>query len=145
LEEELQKRIGQIRCPHVTGIEVAKGVATVVMRGKILDAGAIQKLGEILFAIAEHPAVTGLALDFNDIEYNSPAALGKYITANRMMEVKTGCGLPLGIIGMRPEVYEVFRISQLNKAFYIRQNVDDLHAAWSERRAALEAALQRNP
>lgn len=89
---------------------------------KILDEGNIQMIGNQLFSLIEEEGVRRLILDFSNVEYLSSAALGKLITLEKKMKANKG---KLRLCSIRPEIYEVFEITRLNKMFDIRKDVDD--------------------
>jgi anti-sigma B factor antagonist len=83
---------------------------------KILDEASIQELGVELFALVEHDNRKSILLTFSNVEFLSSAALGKLITLDR--KVKTAKG-KLKMSNIRPEIFEVFQITKLNKVFDI--------------------------
>ncbi len=90
---------------------------------KILDENNIQVIGNQLFGLVEEDGRKKIILDFSNVEYLSSAALGKLITMDK--KVKTSGG-KLRLCTIRPDIYEVFAITRLNKLFDIR---DDQQAA----------------
>jgi len=62
-----------------------------------------------------------IVLDFSNVEYLSSAALGKLITLDK--KVKSAKG-KLRLCNIRPDIYEVFAITRLNKLFDIRETQD---------------------
>jgi anti-sigma B factor antagonist len=86
---------------------------------KILDEANIQKLGEELYQLVEAESRKKVLLNFSNVEFLSSAALGKLIT----LEKKTkNAGGQLKLTNIRPEIYEVFAITRLNKVFDIRDD-----------------------
>ena len=83
---------------------------------KILDETNIQIIGNQLFGLVDEDGRKKIVLDFTNVEYLSSAALGKLITMDK--KVKAAKGL-LRLCGIRPEIYEVFAITRLNKLFQI--------------------------
>ncbi len=90
---------------------------------KILDENNIQLIGSQLFGLVDQDKRKKIVLDFANVEYLSSAALGKLITMNN--KVKTISG-KLRLCSIRPDIYEVFAITKLNKLFDIK---DDQAAA----------------
>ncbi len=86
---------------------------------KILDEGNIQIIGNQLFSLVEEEHRQKIVLDFSNVEYLSSAALGKLITMDK--KVKTAKG-KLRLCSVRPDIYEVFAITKLNKLFDMREN-----------------------
>ncbi|WP_459557748.1 STAS domain-containing protein [Lacunimicrobium album] len=89
---------------------------------KILDENNIQMVGAELFGLVEEDGRMRIILDFTNVEYLSSAALGKLITMEK--KVKTAGG-KLRLCGIRPEIYEVFAITKLNKLFDIKDTQED--------------------
>jgi anti-sigma B factor antagonist len=107
-------------------IDVAKvGEVTVVkfLDKKILDEASIQELGAELFGLVEQDNRRSILLNFANVEFLSSAALGKLITLDRKVKAAKG---RLKLSNIRPEIFEVFQITKLNKVFDIR--ADDAEA-----------------
>lgn len=112
-------------------IEVSKvGDITLVkfVDKKILDEASIQELGVELFSLVEQDNRKAILLDFSTVEFLSSAALGKLITLDR--KVKTHKGR-LKMCCIRPEIYEVFQITKLNKVFDIRKDQAEAMSAFA--------------
>jgi anti-sigma B factor antagonist len=94
---------------------------------KILDETNIQELGTELFKLVEVEKRKNLLLNFANVEFLSSAALGKLITLDK--KVKTNGGR-LKLSNIKPEIYEVFAITKLNKLFDIKDDEADALAAF---------------
>jgi len=92
-------------------------IATFVDK-KILDEGNIQNIGNELFGLVEEGR-RRIILDFSHVEYLSSAALGKLITMDKKVKSANG---KLRLCCIRPEIYEVFAITKLNKLFDIQDD-----------------------
>lgn len=90
---------------------------------KILDENNIQMIGNQLFGLVEEDGRKKIVLDFANVEFLSSAALGKLITMNKKVAAASG---KLRLCNIRPDIYEVFAITRLNKLFDIK---DDQAAA----------------
>ncbi|MEZ6065889.1 MAG: STAS domain-containing protein [Planctomycetaceae bacterium] len=88
---------------------------------KILDENNIQVIGNQLFGLVEEEGRKKIVLDFSNVEYLSSAALGKLITMDKKVK---GAGGKLRLCSIRPDIYEVFAITKLNKLFDIRDDQD---------------------
>jgi anti-sigma B factor antagonist len=88
---------------------------------KILDENNIQIIGNQLFALVEEDGAKRIVLDFSNVEYLSSAALGKLITMEKKVKQAGG---KLRLCSIRPDIYEVFAITKLNKVFEIKDDVD---------------------
>jgi len=62
-----------------------------------------------------------IVLDFSNVEYLSSAALGKLITMDKKMKTAKG---QLRLCAIRPDIYEVFAITKLNKLFVMKDNLE---------------------
>ena len=94
---------------------------------KILDEAKIQQLGKELFDLVEVDGRNKILLNFTSVEFLSSAALGKLITLDKKIK---GQGGALKLSNIRPEIYEVFAITKLNKLFDIKDNEVDALAAF---------------
>ncbi len=94
---------------------------------KILDEAAIQELGRELFQLVEEDGRRSVLLNFSSVEFLSSAALGKLITLDK--KVKSHNGM-LKLSNIRPEIYEVFAITRLNRLFDIKEDEADALAAF---------------
>jgi len=95
---------------------------------KILDEASIQELGTELFGLVEQQQVKSLLLNFANVEFLSSAALGKLITLDRKVKASRG---RLKMCNIRPEIFEVFQITKLNKVFDIRKDEADAVKAFA--------------
>ena len=106
-----------------------KGEVTVVrfVDRKILDEANIQELGVEMFKLVEQEHRKNLLLNFFNVEFLSSAALGKLITLDKKVKANGG---RLKLSNIRPEIYEVFAITKLNKLFDIKDDEADALAAF---------------
>lgn len=88
---------------------------------KILDETKIQVIGNQLFGLVDEDGRKKVVLDFTNVEYLSSAALGKLITMDKKVK---GARAKLRLCSIRPEIYEVFAITKLNKLFSIYDDLD---------------------
>ena len=89
---------------------------------KILDEANIQELGQEMFRLVEEDHRQKLLLNFSTVEFLSSAALGKLITLHKKVKDHGG---KLKLTNIRPEIYEVFAITKLNKLFDIKDEEAD--------------------
>jgi anti-sigma B factor antagonist len=94
---------------------------------KILDEANIQELGQELFQLIEEAGRKNLLLNFSSVEFLSSAALGKLITLDKKVKAHSG---KLKLSNIRPEIYEVFAITKLNKLFDIKDDEADALAVF---------------
>jgi anti-sigma B factor antagonist len=93
---------------------------------KILDESNIQEMGRELFELVEQDR-RKILLNFMNVEFLSSAALGKLITLDK--KIKTAKS-QLKLSNIRPEIYEVFAITRLNKLFDIHEDESDALATF---------------
>ena len=93
---------------------------------KILDESNIQEMGRELFELVEQKR-TKILLNFMNVEFLSSAALGKLITLDKKLKATKG---QLKLSSIRPEIYEVFAITRLNKLFDIHDDEADALATF---------------
>jgi anti-sigma B factor antagonist len=94
---------------------------------KIIEDINIQELGQEMFRLVEADGRERLLLDFSAVDFLSSAALGKLITLDKKMKAHGGA---LKLAGIRPEIYEVFAITKLNRLFDIRRDEAEALAAF---------------
>ena len=94
---------------------------------KIIEDVNIQELGQEMFRLVEADGRERLLLDFSAVDFLSSAALGKLITLDKKMKAHGGT---LKLSNIRPEIYEVFAITKLNRLFDIRKDEAEALAAF---------------
>jgi anti-sigma B factor antagonist len=94
---------------------------------KIVEDLNIQQLGQEIFHLVEVDNRAKLLLNFSSVDFLSSAALGKLITLDKKMKAHGGT---LKFSNIRPEIYEVFAITKLNRLFDIRDDEADALAAF---------------
>lgn len=94
---------------------------------KILDETNIQIIGNQLFGLIDEDMRQKIVLDFGNVEYLSSAALGKLITMDKKVKAAKG---QLRFCDIKPDIYEVFAITKLNKLFNIHDDLDKALASF---------------
>ncbi len=94
---------------------------------KIIDDINIQELGQELFRLIEQDGRQKLLLNFSAVDFLSSAALGKLITLDKKVKAHSGA---MKLSNIRPEIYEVFAITKLNRLFDIQDDEADALAAF---------------
>ncbi|MGD2110544.1 MAG: STAS domain-containing protein [Phycisphaerae bacterium] len=108
--------------PHLTVIEKAGGVRVIQFADrKILAEPAITEIGHELTGIVHDDENPKLVLSFKNVEHLSSAALGVLITLNKHVGEHGG---KLRLSDITPQIYEVFKITRLNKLFDIHETAD---------------------
>jgi anti-sigma B factor antagonist len=86
---------------------------------KILDEGNITDIGATLGSLIDEVGQPKLLLDFATVDHLSSAALGMLINVNNKIKQKNG---QLRLANIKPQIFEVFVITKLNKLFRILPN-----------------------
>jgi anti-sigma B factor antagonist len=94
---------------------------------KILDEGNIAEIGNTLKSLTDERANPKLLLDFGNVDHLSSAALGMLININNLVRQKNG---QLRLASIKPQIFEVFVITKLNKLFRIFPNREEAKASF---------------
>jgi anti-sigma B factor antagonist len=94
---------------------------------KIIEDISIQELGQELYQLIDQQNRDKLLLNFSTVEFLSSSALGKLITLEKKMK---SAGGDLKLSNIKPEIFEVFKITKLNRLFDIRDDEADALAAF---------------
>ena len=94
---------------------------------KIVEDINIQELAQEMFRLVEADNRGRVLLNFSSVEFLSSAALGKLITLEKKVKAHGGT---LKLCNIRPEIYEVFAITKLNRVFDIKEDEADALAAF---------------
>lgn len=89
---------------------------------KILEELTINAIGERLSELTESEPNPRILLDFRKVEHLSSAALGMLITLNKQLAERQG---QLVLANIHPQIFEVFKITRLNKLFNIQDTTDN--------------------
>jgi anti-sigma B factor antagonist len=95
---------------------------------KIVEDLSIQELGQEMFQLVEAEGREKLLLNFSTVDFLSSAALGKLITLDKKVKAHRGT---LKLSNIKPEIFEVFCITRLNRLFDIKDDEADALAAFS--------------
>ena len=83
---------------------------------KILEELSIRSIEEQLFALVDAEEGIKLLLNFKLVEHLSSAALGMLINLEKQVAARKG---KLILSEIRPQIYEVFKITRLHRLFKI--------------------------
>ena len=83
---------------------------------RILDEANIAEIGQGLNVLIDERPNPKLLLDFSTVDHLSSAALGMLINANKRVKERNG---QLRLTNIKPNIFEVFVITKLNKLFRI--------------------------
>ena len=96
---------------------------------KILDEANIAEIGNTLNVIIDENENPKLLLDFSNVDHLSSAALGMLINVNSRIRNKNG---QLRLANIKPQIFEVFVITKLNKLFKILPSRDEALASFNQ-------------
>ncbi len=88
---------------------------------KILEEISIQEIGEELDQLVDGQPGIKLLLNFRNVDHLSSAALGMLITLNKRVKERSGA---LKLSDINRQIFEVFKITRLNKVFDIHDTAD---------------------
>jgi len=83
---------------------------------RILDEANIAEIGQGLNVLIDERPNPKILLDFSTVDHLSSAALGMLINANKRVKERNG---QLRLTNIKPNIFEVFVITKLNKLFRI--------------------------
>ena len=100
--------------------EIDDVLAIQFVGGKLLDETVIQQVGTELTAIASG-AEEGqkILLSFDGVEFMSSAMLGRLV---QFLKTCKQQGAVLKVCSIAPEIFEVFKLTKLNKLFDIQKD-----------------------
>ena len=98
------------------------------MNNKILDEANIAEIGATLNALIDESEHPRLLLDFASVDHLSSAALGMLINANNRIKQRNG---QLRLANIKSQIFEVFRITKLDRLFRIYGTRDEAMASFA--------------
>lgn len=103
-------------------VSTSNGVTVVeFIANKILDELSISEIRDELTKLASEPETMKLLLSFKNVEHLSSAALGVLITLNKQVAERKA---KLRLSDITPQIFEVFKITRLNKLFDIHDTAE---------------------
>ncbi len=96
---------------------------------RILDEANIADIGQSLNALIDERDHPKMLLDFGSVDHLSSAALGMLINANKRIREKNG---QLRLTNIKPQIFEVFVITKLNKLFKILPTREEAMASFNQ-------------
>ncbi len=103
-------------------VEYSENATIVTFTGeKILDETDIQALQESIMSVVEQAENINLILDFGNVRFLSSAVLGLLIRVSKRIYERDG---QLKLCNISPKIYEIFKITRLNKIFDIYKDVE---------------------
>jgi len=95
---------------------------------KILDEQNIKEIGDTLNVIVDENENPRVLVDFANVDHLSSAALGMLINVNNKVKQRNG---QLRLANIKPQIFEVFVITKLNKLFRIMPTRTEAMASFS--------------
>ena len=89
---------------------------------RITEDRRAQEVGRELYNLVEGGNGKNVLVSLSSVDFLSSAALGKLITLDKKVKAKGGV---LKLCSIRPEIYEVFAITRLDRLFDIRKDESD--------------------
>ena len=106
-----------------------KGIRVIEFtNNKILDEANIKEIGDGLNALVDERTNPKMLLDFATVDHLSSAALGMLINVNKRVRERNG---QLRLTNIKPQIFEVFVITKLNKLFRITANRPEAMASFT--------------
>ncbi len=93
---------------------------------KMLSEEGMKDLSTFLVNKAEDKNTKALVLDFSNVEHLSSIALSMLLNLDKKMKAKEGS---LQLVGVSPQIFEVFKMTRLNERFSFHASVDKALAA----------------
>jgi len=87
----------------------------------VLDSANIEALGRSLLDLVEKQDTRKLILEFTTVRFMSSQALGVLLQLKKAMDPVHG---KIVIVGIRPELHKVFKITNLHKMFTFHDDLD---------------------
>ncbi|MBC7833940.1 MAG: STAS domain-containing protein [Phycisphaerales bacterium] len=94
----------------------------------ILDEANIQQIREEIERLVEGAPRPKLLISFANVDHLSSAALGALITINNKVKSRDG---QLRLANIDPQIYEVFKITKLDRIFQIHESTDRAMASFA--------------
>ena|SRR3989304_9412287 len=88
---------------------------------KILEETDIQALQDSIMSIVEQAENINIILDFSNVRFLSSAVLGLLIRVSKRIYEHDG---QLRLCNINPKIYEIFKITRLNKVFDIYRDIE---------------------
>ena len=88
---------------------------------KILEETDIQAILKSIMSVVEQAERINLILDFQNVRFLSSAVLGLLIRISKRIYEQEG---QLKLCNINPKIYEIFKITRLNKVFDIYQDIE---------------------
>ncbi|MBY0312338.1 MAG: STAS domain-containing protein [Phycisphaerales bacterium] len=106
----------RLRVKHMNGVTQVEFIDR-----NILDEANIHQIGEEIAGLVDAAPAPKLLISFSNVDHLSSAALGTLITINNRVKNRKG---QLRLANIDPQIYEVFKITKLDKLFQIHDTAE---------------------
>lgn len=89
---------------------------------RISDAMLIQQIGEEIGKAVDAEPKPKVLISFRNVDFLSSAALSMLIGVNTRVKARGG---QLRLAEIKPEIFEMFKITKLHSLFEVRESVED--------------------
>ena len=107
--------------PRISVEYVENATIVTFVDEKILEEMDIQALQASVMSVVEEAERINLVLDFCNVQFLSSAVLGLLMRISKKVYEKEG---QLKLCNISPRIYEIFKITRLNKIFDICEDVE---------------------
>ena len=115
--------------PRISVDYVGKATVVTFIDQKILEDKDINALQKSIISVVEQADGINLILDFSNVKFLSSAVLGLLIRISKRVYEHNG---RLRLCDIDPKIYEIFKITRLNKVFDIYKDVASATQGLSE-------------
>ena len=89
---------------------------------QLLEQSVIDSITQNVSQLAYTEASPKLIIDLKAVEWMSSSGLGMLIAVDRVFKVRSGRAI---VVGVRPEVRDVFKVSRVDQFMEIKLNVEE--------------------
>jgi len=107
--------------PRISVENLAKSTVITFTNEKILDETEIIALEHSIMPIIEQAKVPNIVLSFENVNFLSSAVLGLLIRISKKVYQRNG---QLKLCGINAKIFEIFKITRLDRIFEICEDVD---------------------
>ncbi len=107
----------QLVIQDISGVTIAN-----LGSASILDGAAVEAIGRQLFELVDAQAKRKIMLDFTSVRFLSSSMLGVLISMQKRAQAIDG---RVVILGLKPDLHKVFKITRLDKLFDFYDKEDD--------------------
>lgn len=107
----------QLVIQDISGVTIAN-----LGSASILDGAAVEAIGRQLFELVDAQAKRKIMLDFTSVRFLSSSMLGVLISLQKRAQAIDG---RVVILGLKPDLHKVFKITRLDKLFDFYDKEDD--------------------